>query len=221
MDLIELLKGWDTSLLLLINGHFTPFFDNFMFAVSQKFVWIPLYLSVLYVLIKNWKKESVWLIIALILCIVISDQIASGFLKNFVQRLRPSHDESLEGFVHLVNGYRSGMYGFASSHASNAVGFALLSSLIFKRQIYTYSIFFWAILTGYSRIYLGVHYPFDVLGGAAVGIVAALFCFWMIKSFRPAILNQKDVEIDDTDEKLLIIILITSFLGIIIYSFFN
>ncbi len=221
MDLIELLKGWDTSLLLLINGHFTPFFDNFMFAVSQKLVWIPLYLCVLYILIKNWKKESVWLIIALILCIVISDQIASGFLKNFVQRVRPSHDESLDGFIHLVNGYRSGMYGFASSHASNAVGFALLSSLIFKRQIYTYSIFIWAILTCYSRIYLGVHYPLDVLGGAAIGIIVALCCFRIIKTFRPAILNPTYAEVDEIDDKLLIIILITSFLGIIIYSFFN
>ena len=162
MNLADTLKLWDTDLFLIINGIHAPFFDSFMFAISEKLVWIPLYISVLYVLIRYWKKEAIWLVLAFILCIVISDQVSSGILKDLVKRLRPSHAENLKGLVHLVNGYTGGKYGFASSHASNAVGFALLSSLVFKRKIYTYSMIAWAIITAYSRIYLGVHYPLDV-----------------------------------------------------------
>jgi undecaprenyl-diphosphatase len=220
MNIIELIKGWDTSLFFMINGHFTPFLDNVMFTVSDKFIWIPLYLSVLYVLIKNWKKEAIVLIIALILCIVISDQLASGVLKHMVKRLRPSHVENLSNIVHLVKGYAGGLYGFASSHASNAFGFALLSALIIRRKVYTWAIFFWAVLMAYSRIYLGVHYPLDVFGGAAVGTLSALLCFWCLKKLKPEILKSEHFEIYKGEEILLISVLIISFLGIITYSFF-
>jgi len=218
MNLIEILKSWDTSLFLLINDHFSPFFDNFMYAVSEKLTWIPLYASVLYVIIKGWKKEAIWLILALILCVVFSDQISSGVLKGFVHRLRPSHAEDLKGLVHLVRNYSGGKYGFASSHAANAVGFAVLSSLIFKRKIYTYSISAWALITAYSRIYLGVHYPLDILGGAVVGTLAALICFWSIQKFRPEILRNVSVKLKKSVAIIPVIMLIMSFLVIIIYS---
>lgn len=219
MNLIDNLKLWDTNLFLFLNGIHAPFFDSLMYIVSEKFIWIPLYISVLYVLIRHWKKESIWLIIALILCIVISDQVSSGILKDLVKRLRPSHVEDLKGFVHLVRGYSGGKYGFASSHTANAFGFALLSSLIFKRNIYTYCIFVWAIITAYSRIYLGVHYPLDILGGVIVGVSAALGCFWIIGKYRPSLMLQA---VDDGIEKSTIMfpiaILVLSFLGIIVYS---
>lgn len=213
MNLIEILKSWDTNLFLFLNGHYSSFFDSFMFAVSDKLVWIPLYASVLFLLIKYWKKDSIWLILALILCIIISDQVASGILKELVRRLRPSHAENLKGLVHLVRDYSGGNYGFASSHAANSFGFALLSSLIFKRKIYAYFIFSWALITAYSRIYLGVHYPGDVLGGILVGTLAALLCFWSILKFRPEILKP-----EKPDAKIPVMVLLLSFLGIIIYS---
>jgi undecaprenyl-diphosphatase len=128
-----------------------------MYVVSAKLTWLPLYFSLLFVLIKNWEKESIWLIVTLILCVVISDQIASGILKGAVQRLRPSHAEHLKGLVHLVRNYSGSQYGFASSHAANAFGIAILSSLILKDKLFILSIFFWASSIAYSRIYLGVH----------------------------------------------------------------
>jgi len=219
MNLADTLKLWDTDLFLIINGIHAPFFDSFMFAISEKLVWIPLYISVLYVLIRYWKKEAIWLVLAFILCIVISDQVSSGILKDLVKRLRPSHAENLKGLVHLVNGYTGGKYGFASSHASNAVGFALLSSLVFKRNIYTYSMIAWAIITAYSRIYLGVHYPLDVLCGALIGALAALGCYWIICKFRPGLIQQ---EANDNFDKPMIIVPVSvlglSFLGIIVFS---
>lgn len=220
MNLIDTLKLWDTNLFLFINGIHAPFFDGFMFAVSEKLTWIPLYVSVLFVLIKCWKKEAIWLVIALILCIVISDQVSSGLIKHLVQRLRPSHADDLKGLVHLVNAYSGGKYGFVSSHASNAFGFALLSSLVFNRKIYTWFIFAWAFITAYSRIYLGVHYPLDVLGGIIVGVLTALGCYWTISKLRPSLIRSDDA--DYTIEKSTIIIPVSvmglSFIAIIAYS---
>jgi len=218
MNLLETLKSLDTDMFLFINGHFSPFFDNFMYAVSEKLIWIPLYISVLFLLIKTLKREAIWFILALILCIVISDQVSSGILKDLVKRLRPSHAAHLNGMVHLVRNYSGGLYGFASSHAANAFGFALLSSLIFNRKLYTYSIFTWAAITAYSRIYLGVHYPLDVLGGAAIGVLAALFCYWLLIRLR--LFSPQKPE-SSTHQYLSLIptgVLLLSFVGIIVYS---
>lgn len=222
MNLIEILKQLDINLFLAINGLHTSFFDQFMFAVSYKLTWIALYASVLYVLIKHWKREAIWLVLVLILCVLISDQVASGMLKHLVKRFRPSHAEQLNGLVHLVNNYAGGMYGFASSHAANAFGFALLSSLLFKQKTYTYSIFAWALITAYSRIYLGVHYPLDILGGALVGVLAALICYWLISKYRPSLnKHEADNAIEKSTIMVPVSVLSLSFIGIIIYGLAN
>ncbi len=221
MHLIELLKQLDTNIFLSINGLHTSFFDGFMYAVSAKLTWIPLYVSVLYVLIKQWKKEAIWLVLALVLCIVISDQVASGILKHMVKRLRPSHVDDLRGLVHLVRDYSGGMYGFASSHASNTVGFALLSSLIMKKRNYTFAIFSWAIITSYSRIYLGVHYPGDILGGALIGSIAALLCYWVLRRYRSEqLVHNNERTTAEFDKTIPVWILGIIFFGISAYSIF-
>jgi undecaprenyl-diphosphatase len=222
MNFLETLNQRDANLFLLINGLHTSFFDGFMWAISAKLTWIPLYLSVLFVVIKNWKKDAVWIILSLILCVVLADQISSGIIKNLVQRLRPSHTAELEGVIHLVRGSRCGLYGFVSSHAANAFGFALLSSLLLKFKPYTLAIFFWAVLTAYSRIYLGVHYPFDVVGGAVVGVCSALVCFLMLRKIFPAILQTpKDYSIEESSIiQVPTVILCISFAAIIVYSLF-
>jgi undecaprenyl-diphosphatase len=218
MNIIELIKHLDIQLFLIINGLHSPFFDNLMWVVSVRLTWIPLYLSVLYLFIVYFKKDAIWIILSVILCIVISDQIASGLLKELVKRLRPSHVESLKSVIHLVKGYEGGLYGFASSHAANSAGFAIITSLIFKDKFYTVSLLLWTFLVSYSRIYLGVHYPIDILGGVVIGTSIALFCFWLIQKFRPEILKNNSVKTKKITTKIPIIVLLTSYFGIIIYS---
>lgn len=216
MELIHTLSAWDTNLFLAINGCHSAFFDRFMYLFSAKLTWIPLYLSVLYVVIKQWKKEAIWIVLALILCIVISDQVSSGLIKHLVHRQRPSHTDSLNAVIHLVNDYRGGLYGFVSSHAANSIGFALLSTLFFRQKLYAYVLFLWAVVTAYSRIYLGVHYPLDILGGEVVGVLAALLCYWTVNKYRPALKRADD------NPLAIVPVIVTglSFIGIAVYSLF-
>lgn len=217
MDVTELILALDTHLFLIINGYHSTYFDKFMFLFSEKLVWIPFYLSVIFALYRAKRKESIWLIIALIICVVLTDQISSSLIKDLVQRLRPSQEKGLEDFIHIVNGYKGGRYGFVSSHAANAFGFALLSSLFFRNRLYSFIVFFWAIITSYSRIYLGVHYPADILGGMIVGILVAMFCFGVVNKYR----NQIFKSVNTSNNPVLILpslVLVISFLGIALYS---
>jgi undecaprenyl-diphosphatase len=170
------LEQWDQELFLFFNGAHNSFFDFLMPWISNKFVWIPLYTLLLYWLIRNHRRREVHVLISIGLLILISDQVASGILKPTVERLRPCYEPALQGKVHLLKGC-GGQYGFASSHASNAFGVAFFCWLLLKDRLkYIWLLIPWAALVAYSRVYLGVHYPGDVITGALIGIVAA----WLV-----------------------------------------
>jgi len=215
MELIQSLNLFDTELFLFFNGMHNSFFDGFMYAFTQIFVWIPLYASVIYLLIKTKKYDALWLILFLVLCIVICDQISSGLIKNTVQRLRPSHEPSLNGMVHLVNGYTGGRFGFVSSHAANTFGFALLSSLLIRNRNFAVMIVAWSLINCYSRVYLGVHYPFDIAGGLIVGTFAALACYLALLKFKPGVLN---IQADASLVRIPVFTFLLTVSGIIIYA---
>lgn len=170
----------DRALTLAINSCHSPFFDNFFYYYTQTWVWIPAILIFLVYIWRKWGIRSLFVIAAIALCILISDQISSSLLKPLVARLRPTHNPEIADLIHTVHGYRGGLYGFVSSHAANAFTFVTFTSLLFRNRIYTILITFWAILFSYSRVYLGVHYVGDVLCGAMVGILVA-FVVYKIK----------------------------------------
>lgn len=172
----------DQELFLFLNSINSPFWDNIMYAISGRVIWIPLYLAILYVLGTNLKRKMFILIPVIIVAVTLCDQISVHLFKEVFQRLRPCHEPALEGLVHLVNGQCGGQYGFVSSHATNSFNVALLSLLFIRKRWFTISILFWAALIGYSRIYLGVHYPGDVICGGLLGATIG-YSTWLAYSF--------------------------------------
>lgn len=142
-----------------------------MYWASEKLIWIPVYIFFLYLIIRHFKKNSYWVILLAIAMIVVTDQLSVHAFKNVFMRLRPCHEPELEGLVHLVKNKCGGDFGFVSSHAVNHFAMAEFFSVIFLKRIryFTPIIMLWAAFISYSRIYLGVHYPGDVICGSILG----------------------------------------------------
>ena len=177
----------DADILLWINGHHAEWLDWLMWNISRSVTWLPLYALLVGLVVwryRSW-KAALLIFIGFALAVGLSDYTCSGILKPLVCRLRPTHEPAIDP-VHLVRGYTGGLYGFCSSHAANTMACALLFSLIWRNKKATVGLMLWVALNCYSRMYLGVHYPTDILCGLLIGALWAFLTFVLLQRLASA-----------------------------------
>ncbi len=179
--MFDYLNDIDTDALLAVNGLHDMFQDALWWMVSAKWSSLLLVLAMIWILLHQNRRHALLVLAMIAIAILIADQVSSGLIKHLVERLRPTHDPSLGDAVHIVNGYRGGMYGFVSSHAANSFAVATFIALLMRHRLVTCSLFAWVALQCYSRVYLGVHYPGDILGGIVVGVLAGIVVNYLMR----------------------------------------
>lgn len=182
-DLLSMLKAMDTMVFLTVNSHHNAYFDSVMWLVSGKLIWVPMYVSLFFVLLKNYSYKVVFaILLAIGVVILFTDSFTAQVIRPWVCRLRPSNlDNPMSSMVHIVDGYRGGAYGFPSNHASNTWGLAFFITFLFRRYKLTFFFFLWALLVCYSRMYLGVHYFGDLLIGGLLALAGASTVFYVFR----------------------------------------
>ena len=182
-DLLSMLNARDTRVFLTVNSHHNAYFDSVMWLVSGKLIWVPMYVSLFFVLLKNYSYKVVFaILLAIGVVILFTDSFTAQVIRPWVCRLRPSNlDNPMSSMVHIVDGYRGGAYGFPSNHASNTWGLAFFITFLFRRYKLTFFFFLWALLVCYSRMYLGVHYFGDLLIGGLLALAGASTVFYVFR----------------------------------------
>lgn len=189
IHIMETLLQLDKDLLIWFNSSHSPFWDVIMMFFTRIEFWIPFFILVTYQIFKYKSKEAWWWLIGISLLILFGDLISNYLFKNILQRLRPSHEPSLYGIVNLVKAYSGDQFGFVSSHATAVFAFAIYTSKLFKNNIYSLFIGIWALLIVYTRLYLCLHYPGDIIGGMALGCGLGYFFYritrWWVYRLYP------------------------------------
>lgn len=177
--MIDTLANIDADLTIAVNSVHNAYLDQFMYLFTNKYVWAPMYATILIILYKRYNfRAALLFVVAIVLTIAITDQLCATILRPMVERLRPSHDnEQLAGMIHIVNGYRGGLYGFPSCHAANSFALVTFLSLMRRRALFIAIVVLWAIINAYSRLYLGVHFMGDLAVGAIIGTIIGTSVF--------------------------------------------
>lgn len=188
-----MLEQLDHNILFFINGHHSQWADTAMMTITGKWTWIPLYILLVGLMLWRcgWRRTIVYLL-GIAAVITLTDQACASWIRPAVERLRPCSPENpINPLIQTVNGYAPGSYSFPSCHAANTFALATFLSLEFCNRRMTIFIYLWAAIVSISRLYLGVHYPSDLLGGALIGSAIAIIIYFIcsrIKFGRKALL---------------------------------
>ncbi len=189
---METLHQIDRDVFLFLNGLHTDALDPVMYFLTKILAWLPLYIWLIFLVVKVHKWNTWMYLVGVALAIALADQFTSSLMKPFFARLRPSHEPSLEGLVHLVNNYKGGLYGFASGHAATTFAVATFVWLSLRQAYHRIAwVFAWAVIMTYTRIYLGVHYPSDILVGATIGCLFGTVVWKLTAAFEAKFENKK------------------------------
>lgn len=180
MDLESLIQ-LDKQLLLAVNGSDSLFLDGLASVLTTAATWIPLYISLFYLVLKNNEnmKQILLIVSCAALCVVLAGTIDDSFVKPTVARLRPTHDFQIGQLVDIVDGYRGGRHGFFSAHAANTFSIAVFFSLLIRNSVASAFLIFWSLVNCWTRMYLGVHYPGDILCGLIWGGLMGLIVYYI------------------------------------------
>ncbi|WP_026965935.1 phosphatase PAP2 family protein [Algoriphagus terrigena] len=188
--MIETLKKWDEEFFLWLNSHHVDWLDPIMFQISETITWVPLYVYLIWRIFRQDRVNAWWVLGGVALTILAADQLTSGFLKPFVERLRPCHDPRWEDLMYNYERC-GGLYGFASSHAANTFGVAVFLNLKLKGKVKNLGwLYLYAVVVSFSRVYLGVHYPFDILVGALIGAAFAWLVWFLIVFIKRELIKR-------------------------------
>lgn len=178
---METITNIDSDLFLFLNGLHVDWLDKVMIAITQMWVWAPLYLLLIYWTVKQYGKRCWWIFLTIGIVVLCSDQLSAHVCKPLFQRLRPCYNPDFQNLIYLPKGMAGGRYGFVSSHAANtfAVAAFLTAALHKNYKWIGIVLYLWAFISSYSRIYLGFHYPGDILCGALLGILIGLI-LWKV-----------------------------------------
>ena len=171
----------DSRLFLFLNGLNSSWLDGVMTTLTEMWVWLPIYLLIIYWAVRQYGKRCWWVFLAVALVILCTDQLSAHVFKPVFHRLRPCYNTDFQDLINLPKGLAGGRYGFVSSHAANTFGVAtfLIPTLRKYRPWPAIVLLAWATIASYTRIYIGYHYPSDILCGALLGVLIGLI-FWKL-----------------------------------------
>ena len=186
INIFQTLLDLDRDVFLTINSCHNAYWDNFMVLCSDRRVWVPFYLSFVYMMFRNFPlRVNIICFLVIAMVITFSDQITSTFIRPWIGRLRPANQQSpIAHLVHIVDGYRGGNFSFPSAHAANHWAFTFFIIYLFRRHVLSAFMVFWALVVCYSRLYLGVHYPLDILSGMLLGFIGASGIYYLFQRLR-------------------------------------
>lgn len=196
MEFLQHILEADKELFLYLNSFYNDFWDTIMLLITRKETWFPFFAIILFYIVKNYRSKALLIGLSLVFLIVAADQF-SGLMKLSFQRFRPVHEPAIAQLVHNVL-RKGGLYGFVSSHAANSFAILVFTSRIFKNRSYTLLLLFWAVIFCYSRIYSGVHYPLDILGGAVLGSLIGILVYKLMMFVENHFFYSRSPKIEKT-----------------------
>lgn len=180
---MNLLLSIDVALLHFFNGSDNLLIDQFVWVLTSGLTWIPLYLSLFYIVIRNNETmpQIGLVVMGAVLCVLFADGLADGIIKPLVGRWRPSNDPAIKYTIHIVNGLRCRDFGFCSAHAANTMSIAVFFALLIRSRLMAFTLVGWSLLNCWTRLYLGVHYPSDILAGLALGALIGFLVYLLYR----------------------------------------